>query len=418
MKVKKLVHVSVENGKTAQSNKYYNMTENADGTFTAEYGRVGCSKPSIEKYPMFRWDEKYHEKTVKKNYKDVTDLFQENIVENKSVRQTIHDIKIPSIKLLFDDLRRFANKSIEENYKVTQDSVTQLQIDEAQGIINKINTTLKSNSINLQYVNSLLMDLYMIIPRKMKDVRENVFKSLSTKDDLKKSELKMKEEQDTLDTMSGQVELIKQQKLSNIDNVENNTEIDLLESMGLQVNEASNTEIEMIKKMMGPNARQLKKAFKIINNKTEERFKKVVSVAKNKKTEMFWHGSRNQNFFNIIQTGLLIRPSGATYTGSMFGDGIYGADKAQKSIGYSSLSGSYWAGGNSNKAYLALFDFHVGNQKHITYHNSDCYTLNKNKLEREGFDSVYAHGGADLRNNEFIVYDSNQVTIKYLIEIQ
>jgi poly [ADP-ribose] polymerase len=37
----------------------------------------------------------------------------------------------------------------------------------------------------------------------------------------------------------------------------------------------------------------------------------------------------------------MIRPSGAVYTGSMFGDGIYFADKAAKSIGYSSLSGSY-----------------------------------------------------------------------------
>jgi hypothetical protein len=36
-----------------------------------------------------------------------------------------------------------------------------------------------------------------------------------------------------------------------------------------------------------------------------------------------------------MQTGLLIRPSGAI-SGSMFGDGIYFADKAQKSIGYSS----------------------------------------------------------------------------------
>jgi poly [ADP-ribose] polymerase len=64
-----------------------------------------------------------------------------------------------------------------------------------------------------------------------------------------------------------------------------------------------------------------------------------------------------------MQTGLLIRPSGAVHTGSMFGDGIYFADKAQKSIGYSSLSGSHWTKGNENRAFLALFDVHVGNQK-------------------------------------------------------
>jgi poly [ADP-ribose] polymerase len=62
-----------------------------------------------------------------------------------------------------------------------------------------------------------------------------------------------------------------------------------------------------------------------------------------------------------MQTGLLIRPSGAVHTGSMFD--VYFADKAQKSIGYSSLSGSHWTKGNENRAFLALFDVHVGNQK-------------------------------------------------------
>jgi len=31
---------------------------------------------------------------------------------------------------------------------------------------------------------------------------------------------------------------------------------------------------------------------------------------------------------------------------------------------------------------------------------------------------VYAHGGADLRNDEFIIYDGKQCTIAYLIEFQ
>lgn len=417
MKLAKLIHVSIENGKTGQSNKFYEMRENADGTFTVEYGRVGCAKPATETYPMSKWNDKYYEKTgPRKNYKDVTNLFQEVISENTSNRTKISEIKNPAIKLLFDDLRKYANKSIEENYKVTQDSVTEMQVKEAQSIIDKINSNLCLNA-NLSNLNTMLMELYVVIPRKMKDVRENLFKGFATKDDLNNAQLKMKEEQDTLDTMAGQVELLKQQKLTTSEKIEVNEDIDLLKSMGLEVTEVDATELNMIRNLMGSNSRQLRKAFKIINKKTEDKFIKNVSNAGVKKTQLFWHGSRNQNWFNIIQTGLLIRPSGAAYTGSMFGDGIYGADKAQKSIGYSSLSGSCWAGGNSNKAYLALFEFHVGNQKHITNHTSDCYTLNKSKLQHDGYDSVYAHGGADLRNNEYIVYDSCQVTIKYLIEI-
>jgi poly [ADP-ribose] polymerase len=117
-----------------------------------------------------------------------------------------------------------------------------------------------------------------------------------------------------------------------------------------------------------------------------------------------------------MQTGLLIRPSGAVHTGSMFGDGIYFADKAQKSIGYSSLSGSHWTKGNENRAFLALFDVHVGNQKksYIIRLVVIVYLIVSLK---DGFDSVFAKGGADLRNNEFIVYNGAQCTVSHLIEI-
>jgi poly [ADP-ribose] polymerase len=101
----------------------------------------------------------------------------------------------------------------------------------------------------------------------------------------------------------------------------------------------------------------------------------------------------------------------------MFGDGIYFADKAQKSIGYTSLRGSYWAKGGGDKAYLALFEVHLGNQKEILHHDSSCYSLSDKVLKKEGYDSVFAKGGADLRNNEFIVYKPEQCTITHLVEI-
>lgn len=100
-----------------------------------------------------------------------------------------------------------------------------------------------------------------------------------------------------------------------------------------------------------------------------------------------------------------------------FGDGIYFADKAQKSIGYSSLRGSYWAHGGDNKAFLALFDVHLGTQKEILHHDSSCYKLSNNVLKKDGYDSVFAKGGADLRNNEYIVYKPEQCTVSHLIEI-
>ena len=56
----------------ANHNKFYNMTENSDGSWTAEWGRVG-SAPQVQQYPMSKWHSKYREK-LNRGYQDITSL--------------------------------------------------------------------------------------------------------------------------------------------------------------------------------------------------------------------------------------------------------------------------------------------------------------------------------------------------------
>lgn len=403
------------------NNKYYNMLEQGNGTFIAQYGRIKGTEVT-HAYSMGEWDKIYRAKT-KKGYNDVTHLYTEAVVQKLDDADgdptKVAAIQNAMVKQLFDELQSFAKKTVQANYTVSQDDVTQAQVDEAQNIINEISSKM-AGTTSKDEINNRLLKLYTIIPRKMDNVRNYLLKGYGTKAENDYAHKLIDNEQKLLDTMAGQVAMIKKQKEANAkakDPAEAKKTTDMLEMLGLVVEEANAKEIEIIKKMMGPNAAQFRKAFKVTNTKTEKQFVNFVEAAKDKKTEMFWHGSRNENWFNIIQTGLLIRPSGAVHTGSMFSDGIYFADKAQKSIGYTSLSGSYWAGGNAKKAYLALFTAHIGNQKHIYRHDSSCYSITKHGLAKEGYDSVFAHGGADLRNNEFIVYDPSQCTISFIIEI-
>jgi poly [ADP-ribose] polymerase len=273
----------------------------------------------------------------------------------------------------------------------------------------------------------MLLKLYTIIPRRMDNVKDHLFRDVSNDVTLTNAQRLLDNEQSALDTMAGQVELIKQQREAAKKAAEAEAkgdeevveeEVTILDQMGLTVEVETDTEtLELVKKLMGPNANQIKKVFKVRNNKTQVKFDKNLEKAEVKKKRLYWHGSRNENWFNIMQSGLLIRPSGAVHTGSMFGDGIYFADKAQKSIGYSSLRGSYWAHGGDNKAFLALYDVHLGKQKEILHHDSSCYKLSQKVMDAEGYNSVYAKGGADLRNNEFIIYRAEQCTISHLIEI-
>jgi poly [ADP-ribose] polymerase len=423
----KLIHVSVDNGSTSNSNKVYIMEELTDGRIKCEYGRVGKSLVTEYK-PSSKWDSVLKQKLSKtKGYTDVTDLLAEPVVDDsKPANNKVDNIKDEIVKKLIDELMSFANKSIQRNYKVTQEAVSEQQVTAAQEIITKISGLIQIG-VDIKHINDMLLKLYTIIPRRMDNVKDHLFRDVSNDVTLTNAQRLLDNEQSALDTMAGQVELIKQQREAAKKAAEAEAkgdeevveeEVTILDQMGLTVEVETDTEtLELVKKLMGPNANQIKKVFKVRNNKTQVKFDKNLEKAEVKKKRLYWHGSRNENWFNIMQSGLLIRPSGAVHTGSMFGDGIYFADKAQKSIGYSSLRGSYWAHGGDNKAFLALYDVHLGKQKEILHHDSSCYKLSQKVMDAEGYNSVYAKGGADLRNNEFIIYRAEQCTISHLIEI-
>lgn len=414
-KVAKLIFIS-----SANNNKFYNMTENeGSGTFDVEYGRVGAN-PQKTSYPMSKWNSTLNSKT-KKGYKDNTDLFVLESVDNPTnTDSTIIDFissRTSAVINIVKKLQSWAKGSIEQNYTVSSENVTEKQVERAQALLDQI-AQFNLTKTNVNDFNNMLIEFYGIVPRKMKQVKDHLVSDTDQLDTRKNTIVG--EEQDTLDVMSGQVTLQKQLKESNNNEVTSEkTQTDIISASGLEILEVTDKlVIDKIKSMMQDNAHKFKCAYEVINNKTQSKYDNHIKNVKNTKQELFWHGSRNENWWSILTSGLLIRPSNAVHTGSMFGDGIYYADKFQKSYGYTSGRNSYWVKGNSNEAVLALYNVHVGEQKHIKHHNSSCYKLSANVLKDEGFDSVFAHGGADLRNNEYIVYKAEQNTIKYLVIVE
>jgi predicted DNA-binding WGR domain protein len=128
-----------------------------------------------------------------------------------------------------------------------------------------------------------------------------------------------------------------------------------------------------------------------------------------------WHGTRSANLVGITRRGLLIRPTGAVYTGSLFGDGKYFAWQSTKSLNF--CDGGYWTGGGrTDKRYMFLLDVAFGKMHHTW--SSQFY-----KQPPNGHHSVYGRSGrgSSLRNDEMITYDmddkNNQSGIRYLFEI-
>jgi poly [ADP-ribose] polymerase len=129
-----------------------------------------------------------------------------------------------------------------------------------------------------------------------------------------------------------------------------------------------------------------------------------------------WHGTRQQNMVGIITRGLLIRPSGAVYSGSMFGDALYHAENSTKSMNYAGCKGACWSGSaNDSRAYLFLEDVIVGNP----------HVVKSSQFFRQpprGCHSVYAIPGGGLYNSENMTYVSSgpgqQHRLRYIVEFQ
>lgn len=390
----------------ANNNKYYNMFPEGSN-FRVEYGRIDATK-TTKTYPISKWSSTISSK-LKKGYQDVTDLKKDLVQEISAANpeSPYKEIENAAIRAIVEKLQTMARETIRKNYTVKASSVTQDMVDAAQKIID----SLANNSATVEEFNANLLKLFTVIPRKMGNVRDYL---ANKSEDFAQI---ISKEQDLLDVMRGQI-YVKQDDEPTA-TVEKKQQT-ILEELGLVMEETTADDVVMIKTLMNESAGKFRKAWRVKNLKTQDRFDKFVAENGIKDTRLLFHGSRSENWFSIIKTGLMIRPSNAVYTGSMFSDGIYFAPKCQKSIGYTSLSGAYWTRGGSNTAYMALFEVAYGTPYVIYQHDSSCYHLNYDVLQKKNPKCNCLHAKADkgmLRNDEIVFYRNDQMTIKYLIEI-
>lgn len=391
---------------TANNNKYYNLFPEGS-EFRVEYGRIDSTKTTA-RYPISKWESQIKSK-LKKGYQDVTDLKHDLVEEISSTNpeSPYRDIENAAIKAIVEKLQSLARETIQKNYTVKASAVTQDMVDAAQKIIDD----LTSGDSTIEAFNDKLLKLFTVIPRKMGNVRD--YLASHTADFVKI----ISKEQDLLDVMRGQIYVKPEHEPT--EHIEKKQQT-ILEELGLEMEETTVDDVALIKTLMNESAGKFRKAWKVKNLKTQEHFDKFVAENDIKDTRLLFHGSRSENWFSIIKTGLMIRPSNAVYTGSMFSDGIYFAPKCQKSIGYTSLSGSYWAHGGNNVAYMALFEVAYGTPYVVYQHDSSCYHLNYDVLQNKNPKCNCLHAKADkgmLRNDEIVFYRNDQMTIKYLIEI-
>ena len=395
--------VKVEPG--ANNNKYWKAMAQGDH-FNVEYGRVGGT-PQKYSYPISQWNKKYNEK-MKKGYVDRTELVEDLIEKEKpATPDGYRAIENKVIADIVSRLQAMAKKAVSENYTISSSKVTMAMVSAAQDQLAKM---AGMAAASVEEFNRALIELFGIIPRKMGRVSSYI----ATKP--QEFGRILEREQDLLDVMRGQVYV--PSKESEIAPPQNGEAHTILEEKGLVFEEVTDDDIAVIKSALGSCADKFCRAWRVTNLATQKRFDEYVQGGV--KTKLLWHGSRNENWWSIVGSGLVLRPTNAVITGKMFGYGIYFATKARKSLGYTSLSGSYWAHGSSPSAFMGLYEVAYGKPYDVHSFDSKYYSLNYEGLQKmcPGANCLHAHEGQMLRNDEIIVYQECQTTIKYLVELK
>jgi poly [ADP-ribose] polymerase len=149
--------------------------------------------------------------------------------------------------------------------------------------------------------------------------------------------------------------------------------------------------------------------------------------------QLLWHGTRLANAVGILSTGFRINPVGVPTTGKMFGNGLYFANASTKSAGYMGISMQ------SGYGLLFLCEIALGNMherlqaEHVTTlpdgrHSTKgmgCWQPETNSHVEIGDVTVPigklkqgAISGKALQYDEFIVYDTSQIKMRYVMVVK
>ena len=154
---------------------------------------------------------------------------------------------------------------------------------------------------------------------------------------------------------------------------------------------------------------------------------------------LLWHGSRLTNWAGILSQGLRIAPPEAPVTGYMFGKGCYFADCSSKSANYC------YPTSTKNVGILSLSEVALGVCNELKQADYDADKLSKGKMSTKGvgrsepdksewvtLDDGCVVPCGKLKNvvdkkdassysllyNEYIVYNVNQIRLRYLVKVE
>ncbi len=410
------------------NNKFYHMKLNADNSIDIEYGRVGNAGQKTRKTGGEHEYQKVMREKTKKGYEisnislenskttqnvDLLDLAMSQIEHsdqkvkdliNRLVAKNIHNITT-STKISFN---KDSNLFMTPLGPVTSTGIlkAKLILGDIAKIIEKAKKS-KSDPLNDNTFTHLNEDYFKIIPTKISNLRIKSAYMLITQD-------KIDEQFNICDTLEQTLQLMITQKDINKDDSKDTKKEEVFK---VKINLVEDKKI--IKKINEKfNDSKNSSHGRTVNNLTIEN---IYEVSLGKEAENFrsdlsnimelWHGTKVVNLLSILKSGLLMpKETPGKTTGAMFSTGLYFSDQSTKSLNY--CDGMLWNNSSKqDKVYMFLAEVAMGNYQVPRGPTS--------KKPDKGYDSYFAQAGkSGVMNNEMIVFDTNQIKLKYILEIK
>ncbi len=414
---KRLIKVSVDDN----NNKFWEITVNGNSA-TRKWGRVGTAGSSKTESLSINQASKLADKKMAEGYVEVKNI--ENI--NQSINhENNNDLMLKFLKEIsnndnniFDILKYCLASNIH-----TILTKTNIKFDEDSGLFKTPLGIITKSAI--QEAKELLYDIYNEIQNSPTSIslKDKVNKYLSLIPQRVGSKIdilwlfgdkeRYDQQNEILDALLSSLDMIfdkKEQINPTVSKIVNPFDVSISKvEDDIEINEISKNFKNNID-TSHPSARlKFINAYKLnIANMTKNaKFDKT-----SKNVKRLWHGTRVGNLLSIFKNGMqIISSKDNVVTGRMFGNGLYFSDVSTKALNYSLGTWNKTGDGGKNIYYALLCDVFMGN----IYEAND----KSSKYPVNGYDSTFVKKGVKgLKNNEMIVYKTEQVIPVYLVEFK
>ena len=403
-------------------NKYWQYQLFDDGKVVVKYGRVGKGEQTDEQSGGRGYVDKKVREKLKKGYREFATLGDapkvSAISNNRDLKKIATDQisgNCPIVKKLIERLSDVNAHQIltasggKINVNLTTGVVstplgivTQESIKEARTKLDTLSKHVKSKDYSSKGFMNNLNDYLMLIPQEVGHARgwHETFFQVSP----------ITKQNDLLDSLEASIASVLKSS-----NVPDNSPVQKVFDVKMTLADDKTNKylekkyLDTRKDMHVCKNLKFKAGYNITISNMKDAFDPIAAKIGNIK-ELF-HGSKISNLLSILKVGLIIpRSSDPHVCGRAYGDGVYGSSISTKSLNYSF---GYW--GNSGKydsnCFMFVCDFAMGKEYIPSSSGSN--------FPRPGYDSTWAKPGqSGVINDEMIVYKTNQVNIKYLMEFE